>query len=179
MYIFLQNYCKADRPWKGIELAISLFSGGVDQSAARAVANSFPKGRCERRLQTDGQGPIFKAQTFRGTCGGPYMKKKKMYKQKRFLKRKTSASQGCQMAYFQTKNPDLGKFWRVWQWTMLVNCTTNLVYFVAILYILWLFVTFYGNFEYFMVIWYFFPVLVCCTKKNLATLHTCMHMHFL
>jgi hypothetical protein len=29
--------------------------------------------------------------------------------------------QGCQMAYFQTKNPDFGKFWRVLQWKMLVN----------------------------------------------------------
>jgi hypothetical protein len=33
--------------------------------------------------------------------------------------------QGCQMAYFQTKNPTLGKFWRVLQWKMLV-------YFMAI-----------------------------------------------
>jgi hypothetical protein len=36
--------------------------------------------------------------------------------------------QGCQMAYFQTKNPTLGKFWRVLQWKMLV-------YFTAIWYI--------------------------------------------
>jgi hypothetical protein len=28
--------------------------------------------------------------------------------------------QGRQMAYFQTKNPNLGKFWRVFQWRMLV-----------------------------------------------------------
>jgi hypothetical protein len=27
--------------------------------------------------------------------------------------------QGCQMVYFQTKNPKLGKFWRVLQWKML------------------------------------------------------------
>jgi hypothetical protein len=25
---------------------------------------------------------------------------------------------------------------------------------------------------YFKVIWYIFPILVCCTKKNLATLHS-------
>jgi hypothetical protein len=37
-----------------------------------------------------------------------------------------------------------------------------IVYFVANLYILWQI----GNF---MVIWYIFPVLVRCTKKNLAT----------
>jgi hypothetical protein len=35
------------------------------------------------------------------------------------------SKQGCQMVYFQTKNPHLGKFWRVLQWKMLV-------YFVAI-----------------------------------------------
>jgi hypothetical protein len=30
--------------------------------------------------------------------------------------------------------------------------------------------TFYGHLVYFMVIWYIFPVLVCCAIKNLATL---------
>jgi hypothetical protein len=29
---------------------------------------------------------------------------------------------------------------------------------------------FYGHLEYFLVIWYFFLVLVCCSKKDLATL---------
>jgi hypothetical protein len=28
----------------------------------------------------------------------------------------TSNSQGCQMVYFQTKNPNLGKIWRVFEW---------------------------------------------------------------
>jgi hypothetical protein len=37
--------------------------------------------------------------------------------------------QGCQMAYFQTQNPNLGNFWREMQY----------VYFMAIWYILWLF----------------------------------------
>jgi hypothetical protein len=27
-----------------------------------------------------------------------------------------TADQGCQMVYFQTKNPNLGKFWRVSEW---------------------------------------------------------------
>jgi hypothetical protein len=27
--------------------------------------------------------------------------------------------QGCQVVYFHTKNPNLGKFWRVLQWKML------------------------------------------------------------
>jgi hypothetical protein len=39
----------------------------------------------------------------------------------------------------------------------------HLVYFTTIWYVLLPFGTF-------MVIWYVFPVLVCCTKKNLATL---------
>jgi hypothetical protein len=30
-----------------------------------------------------------------------------------------SQTQGRQMVYFQTKNPNLGKFWRVLQWKML------------------------------------------------------------
>jgi hypothetical protein len=40
-------------------------------------------------------------------------------------------------------------------------------------YILWPFGLFYGHLIYFVdfiVIWYIFPFLVCCTKKNLATL---------
>jgi hypothetical protein len=57
------------------------------------------------------------------------------------------------MAYFQTKNPDLGKFWRVLQRKMLV-------YFTAI----WSIVC---SLDILMVI---FPVLLWFTKKNLATL---------
>jgi hypothetical protein len=36
--------------------------------------------------------------------------------------------------------------------------------------ILWLRSTFFGLSVYFIIIWYIFPVLVCCTEKNLATL---------
>jgi hypothetical protein len=51
------------------------------------------------------------------------------------------------MAYFQTKNPDLGKFWRVLQWKMLPFGLFYgyLVYFVAIWYM------------HFMAIWCIFP----------------------
>jgi hypothetical protein len=71
--------------------------------------------------------------------------------------------QGCQMVSFQTKIPNwvnfgglyIGKCW----------------------YIVWSFGTFYRHLGYVMAIWYilgqfgiFFPVLVCCTEKNLATL---------
>jgi hypothetical protein len=38
--------------------------------------------------------------------------------------------QGCQMVSFQTKNPNLGKFWRDFEWEMLV-------YFMTIWNILW------------------------------------------
>jgi hypothetical protein len=48
-----------------------------------------------------------------------------------------SAYQGCQMAYFQTKNPNLGKFWRDMQWKMLV-------YFTSIWQFLWPFGKYYG-----------------------------------
>jgi hypothetical protein len=70
------------------------------------------------------------------------------------------------MAYFQTKNTDLGK--------ILERLTMEDVG----TYIIWPFClftgyghgTFCGYLVYFMVIWYIFAVLVCCIDKNLATL---------
>jgi hypothetical protein len=44
------------------------------------------------------------------------------------------------------------------------------VFFVAIWYILRPVGKFCGRLVYFMVIWYIFPSLVCCTQKNVATL---------
>jgi hypothetical protein len=67
------------------------------------------------------------------------------------------------MAYFQTKNPTLGKFWRDLQWKILVKI-------MAIWSLLRPFGIFCAHLVYFMVILNIFPVLVCCTKKNLATL---------
>jgi hypothetical protein len=49
---------------------------------------------------------------------------------------------GCQMVRFQTKNTDLGKFWRVLRWKMLV-------YFMAIWHILRLFGIIRVNLVYF------------------------------
>jgi hypothetical protein len=69
---------------------------------------------------------------------------------------------GCQIVYFQTKNPNLGKFWRVLHWKMLV-------FFMAIWSLSPIFGICLVNFT---VIWYIFPVLVCCIKINLATLAT-------
>jgi hypothetical protein len=73
--------------------------------------------------------------------------------------------QGCQMVCFQTKNPNLGKFWRVLQWKILV-------YFMTIWSILRPLKIFYGHLVHFLLIWYIFPILVSCTKNNLATLET-------
>jgi hypothetical protein len=66
-------------------------------------------------------------------------------------------SQGCQMVYFQTKKPNLFKFWRVVQWKRLIYYMASwsifrpfygtLVYFVAI-------GIFYGTLVYFVAIWY-------------------------
>jgi hypothetical protein len=63
------------------------------------------------------------------------------------------------MVYIQTKNTNLGKFFRTLDWKMLDIFYAHwyLGYFMTISYILCSF----GN---------FFPVLVSCIKKNLATL---------
>jgi hypothetical protein len=58
---------------------------------------------------------------------------------------------GCQMVCFQTKSPNLGKFWRVFQWKMLV-------YFMAIWSISMPFGLFHGHLVYLMAIWYIFPI---------------------
>jgi hypothetical protein len=57
--------------------------------------------------------------------------------------------------FFQTKNPNLGKFWRVLQWKMLVYFTVIwYIGIVAIGYICWLFGIFVGYLVYLLVIWY-------------------------
>jgi hypothetical protein len=59
------------------------------------------------------------------------------------------------MKYFNTKNAILGIFWRALEWKMLI-------YFMAMLDI-------FGPLGDLMAIWYIFPILVYCTKKNMAT----------
>jgi hypothetical protein len=59
-------------------------------------------------------------------------------------------NQGCQMVCFQTKNPNLGKFWRALDWQMFI-------YFMAIWYMLWIFGIFYDHLVYFVFIWHIFP----------------------
>jgi hypothetical protein len=65
---------------------------------------------------------------------------------------KKDYAQGCQMVCFQTKNPNLGKFWRVSQWKMMV-------YFMDTWSILRSFVIFCGHLVQFVVslfpFWYF------------------------
>jgi hypothetical protein len=65
--------------------------------------------------------------------------------------------------YTQTKNPNLGKFWRALEWKMFV-------YFMTIWNILLPFGIIYGLLVKFVIIWYIFPILHVWTMKNLATL---------
>jgi hypothetical protein len=68
------------------------------------------------------------------------------------------------MAYLRIKHPNLGKFWRVLQSRLLVFIFYGrLFYFTVISDILWSFGTIDGYLVH-------FSVLVCCKKKNLATL---------
>jgi hypothetical protein len=67
--------------------------------------------------------------------------------------------QGCQMVCFQTKNTNLGKFWRDLDWKRFIN-------FMAIWNILWTLGIFYDYLVHFVFIWYIWS----CTNKNLATL---------
>jgi hypothetical protein len=62
----------------------------------------------------------------------------------------TTLTQRCQMVYFQTKNSNLGKFWRVLQWNFLV-------YFMVIWSILRPFDKCCGHLFCFVVMWYIFP----------------------
>jgi hypothetical protein len=64
--------------------------------------------------------------------------------------------QGCQMAHFKTKNPSLGKFWRVLQLEYIGIFYVHLVYFTAIWYILWQLGIFCGNLVYFIASSYVF-----------------------
>jgi hypothetical protein len=61
------------------------------------------------------------------------------------------------MAYFLSKNPNLGKFGRVLQWKMLV-------YYMGICYILWPFVILCGYLAYIFPFWY------VVQRKHSATL---------
>jgi hypothetical protein len=70
----------------------------------------------------------------------------------------TLLKQGCQMVCFQTKNPNLGQFWKVMQWKILV-------YFMDTWSILRSFVIFYRHLVELVVIWYIFPFWYFVPKK--------------
>jgi hypothetical protein len=75
-----------------------------------------------------------------------------------------ASQQGCQMVYFQTKNPNFGKFLRALDRKMLI-------YFTAIRNIFWPFGISLDLLVQFLFIGYsFFRFLGSCIKKNLATL---------
>jgi hypothetical protein len=69
--------------------------------------------------------------------------------QKMMKRLKARSDQGCQMVYFQTKNTNLGKFWRVLKLKMLV-------YFIHIGSIFRPFGIFYSHLVYFPSFWYIF-----------------------
>jgi hypothetical protein len=79
------------------------------------------------------------------------------------------------MVYSQTKNPICVYFGALWNGKCIY---LSRVYILSV-YILSRFGIFYGHlvyiitaiwYTYFVVLWYIFPVLVCCNEKNLATL---------
>jgi hypothetical protein len=78
----------------------------------------------------------------------------------RISEKQQAAHQGCQIVYLRTKNTNFVTFWNIkfWYilWTFGILCD-HLLYFMAS--------------GYFCGFWYIFPVLECCIKKNLATLH--------
>jgi hypothetical protein len=67
------------------------------------------------------------------------------------------------MVSFQTKNPNLGKFWRDLDWK-------RFMYFTTIWNILWRFGIFYDHWVHFVFIWYIFSSFGTMYQKNLAAL---------
>jgi hypothetical protein len=77
--------------------------------------------------------------------------------------------QGCQMVYFQTKNPNLGKLWRALDWIMLI-------YFMAIWNILQTFGIFNDHLVHFVCIGYIssdFGLMSNEKSGNPGTRHEC------
>jgi hypothetical protein len=65
--------------------------------------------------------------------------------------------QGCQMVSFQTKNPNLGKFWKALDWKMLKYFRAIWNIFTDIWDILWPFGTFCVHLVHFSRFWYYVP----------------------
>jgi hypothetical protein len=71
----------------------------------------------------------------------------------------TRLEQGCQMVCFQTKNPNLGRFWRALEWKMMV-------YFMVIWNILLSFGINLWPFGNVVIIWYISPTFGILCKKS-------------
>jgi hypothetical protein len=70
--------------------------------------------------------------------GNESAEKKRLVQILRKQQQQPNRDQGCQMACFETKNPTLGKFWRVLQWKMLVYfMDTGSILRTFVRYILW------------------------------------------
>jgi hypothetical protein len=66
--------------------------------------------------------------------------------------RRDSGHKGCQMVCFQTKNLNLGKFWRALEWKILHIFYDRLEYFTAVWYNVWPFGIVCGHLVYFYVL---------------------------
>jgi hypothetical protein len=81
----------------------------------------------------------------------------------RLVRGEHDLTSGLPDGLFSNQKIQFGKFWRALEWKMLI-------YFMDISNILLTFGIFSDNLVQFVFFWYIFPVLVSCTKKNLATL---------
>jgi hypothetical protein len=82
-----------------------------------------------------------------------------------------SAAQGCQMVYFKTKNPNLGTFWRVLQWKMLVYLMPLGQFSCHLMIYCMNFGIICGNLGYFPPFWYTVPRKIwqpCCRDQGLT-----------
>jgi hypothetical protein len=70
----------------------------------------------------------------------------------------STRKQGCQMVYFQTINPNLCTFWRVWQWKILVYWSVWHVWRpFGLFYSHWVYVPIIWSFGIFLQFWYVMP----------------------
>jgi hypothetical protein len=77
---------------------------------------------------------------------------------------------GLPDGFFQTKNPNLGKFLRP-------SNKKTVIYFMAIWNISQIFWIFYDHLVHFVLIWYIFSGFGILCQKNLATLHDCYDIY--
>jgi hypothetical protein len=89
--------------------------------------------------------------------------KKSRNLRKRF--RSKVSTQGCQMVYFKTKNPNLGIFWRALEWKMWYIIRPFGIIYDHLVYVI------FGRLVQFVIIWQtYFPFWYVWNKNNLATL---------